>query len=87
MTDKRQVEIFSAGCPVCRDTIDLLNEMACSSCEITVHDMNDPAEAARAKDLGVRSLPAVAVNGVLASCCTGRGVERSALQAAGIGQP
>lgn len=87
MTDKRQIEIFSAGCPVCQEIIELVNDMACPSCEITIHDMNDTAAAARAKELGVGSVPAVAVNGVLASCCTGRGVDEEALRTAGVGQP
>lgn len=87
MSEKRQIEIFSAGCPVCRETIDLVNRMACASCEISVLDMNDTAVAARATELGVRSVPAVAVNGKLAECCAGRGVDENALRAAGIGQP
>jgi hypothetical protein len=29
----------------------------------------------------------VAINGALASCCEGRGVDESALRAAGIGDP
>jgi glutaredoxin len=86
MSEKRQIEIFSAGCPVCQDTIDLVNRLACASCEISVLDMNDKKVAARAAELGVRSVPAVAVNGKLADCCTGRGVNENALRAAGIGQ-
>lgn len=86
MTDKRQIEIFSAGCPVCQETIELVNDMACPSCEITIHDMNDLAAAARAKELGVGSVPAVAVNGALASCCAERGVDEEALRTAGVGQ-
>lgn len=86
MTDKRHIEIFSAGCPVCQETIDLVNEMACSSCAITIHDMKLPAAAARAKELGVGAVPAVAVNGILASCCAGRGVDREMLRAAGVGR-
>lgn len=87
MSDKRQIEIFSAGCPVCKDTIDLVNRMACASCEISVLDMNDKEVAARATELGIRSVPAVAVNGKLAECCANRGVDENALRAAGIGQP
>ena len=87
MSDKRQIEIFSAGCPVCKDTIDLVNRMACASCEISVLDMNDKQVAARAAELGIRSVPAVAVNGKLAECCANRGVDENALRAAGIGQP
>jgi glutaredoxin 3 len=86
MSEKRQIEIFSAGCPVCRDTIDLVNRIACTSCEISVLDMNNDEVATRAAELGIRSVPAVAINGKLADCCAGRGVEENVLRAAGIGQ-
>ncbi len=87
MSAKRQIEIFSAGCPLCQDTIDLVNRLACASCEVSVLDMNDKTVASRASALGVRSVPAVAINGKLANCCTGRGVDENVLHAAGIGQP
>ena len=87
MSEKRQIGIFSAGCPVCQDTIDLVNRMAGASCEISVLDMNDKEVAARATELGIRSVPAVTVNGKLAECCAGRGVDENALRVAGIGQP
>jgi len=87
MRYKRQIEIFSAGCPLCHDTIDLVNRMACPSCEISVLDMNDTEVAVRASELGIKSVPAVAVNGKLAECCGGRGVDENTLRAAGIGQP
>ncbi len=83
---KRSIEIFSAGCGVCDDTVRLVRELACDSCEVTVLDMRQSEVATRARQLGVRSVPAVAVNGKLASCCTGRGVDEAALRAAGVGQ-
>lgn len=86
MTKKRKVEIFSAGCPVCQDTIDLVNEVACPSCEINVLDMQDQAVAKRARKLGIGSIPAVVINGQLADCCTGRGVDKEGLRRSGIGQ-
>jgi thioredoxin-like negative regulator of GroEL len=87
MTAKRMVEVFSAGCPACEDTIELVNKLACPSCEVSVLDMNDAAVARRARDLGIRSVPAVVVDGKLADCCAGRGPKESALRAAGIGRP
>lgn len=87
MNEKRQIEIFSASCPLCQDTIDLVNRLACASCEISVLDMNDREVAERAGKLGIRSVPSVAVNGKLADCCAGRGVNEDTLRAAGIGQP
>ncbi|MGH8772264.1 MAG: thioredoxin family protein, partial [Burkholderiales bacterium] len=58
---KRKIEVFSAGCPACEDTIALVNQVACSSCEVSVLDMHDSAVAKRAKSLGIRSVPAVVI--------------------------
>ncbi len=86
MTAKRKVEVFSAGCPACEDTVTLVKSIACPSCDVSVLDMNDDGVAARAKSLGARSVPAVVVDGELASCCAGGGPDESALRAAGVGQ-
>jgi len=85
MSAKRTIEIFSAGCPACEDTLSLVNEIACESCEIIVLDMHDPKVAARAKSLCVKSVPAVVVNGKLADCCAGRGPDAKSLRASGVG--
>jgi hypothetical protein len=53
---------------------------------VPILDMNDINVAKRARDLGVRSVPAVAINGQLAACCTGTGVDEQALRVAGLGQ-
>jgi glutaredoxin len=86
MATKRTIELFSAGCPACEETVQLVNRIACPSCEVSVLDMNDPAIAKRAKSLGVRSVPAVAIDGKLADCCAGRGPEEAMLRTAGVGQ-
>jgi len=87
VADKRTIEVFSAGCAACEETIQLVNRIACPSCEVTVLDMRDALIARRAKALGIRSVPAVVINGQLAACCVKRGVEADTLKAAGIGQP
>ncbi len=71
MIAKRKVEVFSAGCPTCEDVVAIVTSIACPSCEVRVLDMNDAGVAARAKSLGVRSVPGVVVDGELASCCAG----------------
>ena len=48
MNAKRNLEVFSTSCPVCEETIAMVNRLACSSCEITVLNMNDRDVAARA---------------------------------------
>ena len=87
MATKRMVEVFSAGCPACEETISLVNQVACPSCEISVLDMRQAPVAKRARELGIRSVPAVAIDGKLASCCSGHGPNESALRAGGVGQP
>jgi len=87
MSTQRKIEIFSAGCPACQETIELVNRVACPSCAVTVLDMKDPSVASRAKNLGIRSVPAVVIDGNLADCCAGRGPDETTLRAAGLGQP
>lgn len=77
MATKRKIELFSAGCPACDETVRLVNRLACPSCEVRVLDMNDPTIAGRAKSLGIRSVPAVVIDGKLADCCAGRGDRKS----------
>lgn len=36
---KRQIEIFTAGCPVCEPAVALVKEMTCPDCEVTVHNL------------------------------------------------
>ena len=80
-----KVEIFSAGCPACESTIELVNEVACGNCEISILDMSETAVSSRAKELGIANVPAVVVNGKLADCCQVKGPTKEGLKAAGIG--
>lgn len=83
---KRQIEIFSAACPTCLSTIELVKRIACDACQVSILDMNDIQVAKRARDLGVHSLPAVVIDGRLASCCEQTGVSEQTLRNAGLGQ-
>jgi glutaredoxin 3 len=87
MAKTRKIEVFSAGCAVCEDTIVLINRIACPSCEVEILDMHKPDVLKRARRYGVRSVPAVVVDGKLADCCAGRGPDEAVLRAAGLGQP
>ncbi|HZC24663.1 MAG TPA: thioredoxin family protein [Candidatus Binatia bacterium] len=81
MSTKKKIEVFSAGCSACKETIEMVKRVA-SSHELVIHDMNKSEVATRAKQYGVRSVPAVVIDGKLASCCAGRGPEESVLRAA-----
>lgn len=87
MNATRKIEIFSAGCPVCEQTIELVHRVVCPSCEVQVLDMRSPDVARRAEGLGIRSVPAVVIDGQLAGCCTDRGPDEQTLRSAGLGKP
>lgn len=87
MSETRTVEVFTANCPLCSDVVDLVQSLACDSCDVRVLDLRDDDDARRAEEVGVESVPAVAVNGSLASCCQDQGVQEEALRSAGIGTP
>ena len=87
MAQKRKIEIFSAGCPACDETVQTVNDIACPSCEVQVLDMHREDVAAQAKEYGIKSVPAVVIDGKLADCCAGRGIDEAILKASGIGSP
>lgn len=87
MTDVRTIEVFSAGCRLCRDTIREVRAEACPDCEVEVVDLHEPEGARRARELGVETAPAVAVDGELAGCCEGSGPDPGTLREAGLGRP
>ena len=87
MSTKRKIEVFSAQCPACDETIERVNCLACPSCEVHVLDMHDANVASRAKALGIGSVPAVVIDGKLVDCCAERGPAESSLRAAGLGEP
>jgi glutaredoxin 3 len=79
---RHRIEVFSAGCKICKDTLETVRKLVGSEDEVVVHDMHQEAIASRAAQYGVRSLPAVVINGKLAGCCAGRGVEEHVLREA-----
>src|SRR6516225_6276709 len=61
MDSKRKVEVFSAGCALCEEVIDVVRREAGSSSEVIVRNMKDARSLARAEELGIRSVPAVVI--------------------------
>jgi thioredoxin-like negative regulator of GroEL len=98
-TVKRQIDVFSAGCATCNEAIQtVLTLAAAEGHEVRIHDMHNESIARRAKELGIRSIPAVAVVAPgqhaapgqfaplhatkLAACCANRGPEEAAIREA-----
>lgn len=79
---KRQIEIFTADCPLCDETVRLVQALACPSCEVTVYRLQEEQE--KATHYGVNAVPAIAINGTLV--LTGK-PNQAQLEAIGVGQP
>jgi len=88
---KRTIEVFTAGCSVCQPTVELVKNMACTSCEVIVYDLSNTCETKecleKVKTYAIKALPAIAVNGKLLSCCQNKGISTEELRNAGLGQP
>lgn len=77
---RRRIEVFSAGCATCDDTVEFVRELAGEAHELHIHNMQEAEVARRAKSLGVHSLPAVVIDGKLAGCCSGRGPNEATIR-------
>jgi glutaredoxin len=82
MSPTKTVEVFSAGCPTCKETVELVKRIAGSGHEVVVHDMHKSEGASKAKQYGIRSVPAVVIDGKPAGCCAGRGPDEHVLRSA-----
>lgn len=98
-TAKRQIDVFSAGCVTCNRTIEMVLKFAAAEGhDVRIHDMHQEQVARRAEELGVRSVPAIAVVAPgqhaapgefaplravkLAACCSNRGPDEASIREA-----
>jgi glutaredoxin 3 len=82
---KRTVEVFTAGCGLCNDTLARVRQLACESCDVQVYDLTSEPGMAKAREYGVTRAPSVVVNGRLADCCRQGAVDEGVLRGMGVG--
>ena len=84
---KRKIEIFTAGCPVCDEQVEIIKKEACPDCEIVVSNINTDKEAlGKSRSYKIRSVPSVVIDGVLAGCCSSSGINIEELKSLGLGK-
>ena len=83
----RKVDVFTNGSCCSEKLITAIRAAACPYCEISVLDVTAADIAEQANQLGVRSVPAVAINGELVCCPCECGPDLTKLRAAGLGMP
>lgn len=77
-----KIEILSAGCQLCSDTIETVRKLAGHSHEVLVRDMQQQDIAEAAAKQGVRQVPAVLIDGKLAGCCRHEGIDENLIREA-----
>ena len=64
MAQKRRIEVFTAGCSLCSDTLRLVKQAVAScSCEVIERKCPPGGMCAEGKEYGVRAMPTVVVDG------------------------
>jgi len=64
MKKKRLIEIFTAGCPICEDTVKLVKTaVAACGCEVVEQRCSGTECCEPAKRYGIRAVPTVVVDG------------------------
>ena len=86
MTARRTVEVFTAGCSVCDEAVETVRGIVCENCDLQIQDMKLKPVQAKARQYGIKRVPAVVVNGRLAECCQQGAVDVKTLQRLGVGQ-
>lgn len=89
-TVTRRVEVFTAGCPICDEMVNVAKSLAYPSCEMQVYDLREGGTTSegrkKAARYGVAAVPAIAMNGAWLECGRREPVAADILRAAGIGQ-
>lgn len=63
-TNKRTIEVFTAGCPLCDDTLKLVRDAVSDcGCEVIEQRCEGDECCEPAKRYGIRSIPTVVVDG------------------------
>jgi hypothetical protein len=81
-------EVFTAGCPYCDETVQLVKSIAGGNWDVQVLEVrSDKAAQARAREYAGKRVPSVVDNGRLADCCRSGAADATALRSLGVGSP
>lgn len=87
---KRKIEVFVAGCSLCDNALEKIKKEVCPNCEVIVYDLNKGCATNECKDkakqYGIKRVPAVVIDGKLADCCNTEGIDIKKLKSLGLGQ-
>ena len=59
----KKIEVFTADCPLCKETLEMIKKEACSECEVIERRCSGEECGESAKDYGIKAVPTVVVDG------------------------
>lgn len=59
----KRIEVFTADCPLCKDTLELIKKEACRECEVIESRCSGNECCQPAKDYDIKAVPTVVVDG------------------------
>lgn len=59
----RRIEVFTADCPLCKDTLKIIKQVTCPECEVIERRCTGEACCEPAKGYDIKAVPAIVVDG------------------------
>ncbi len=61
------IEVFSAGCPLCREVVDLIAVGKCAGCSLTEYNLTNssPELKQKIRGYGIKVVPTVIIDGTI----------------------
>ena len=88
MAEKRKIEVFTAGCTECEETVTMVKDLVCESCEVIFYNLSKVCESKECLEkvnaYGIKKVPAVVVDGKITDYSSSAPTIED-LRAAGVG--
>lgn len=63
---KHKIEVFTAGCDLCKETMEVIQKAACSECAITEYNIRKKCESEiclrKAEEYGIKAVPTLIID-------------------------
>lgn len=63
---EHKIEVFTAGCDLCKETLEVIRKTACSECTITEYNIREKCESEicikKAKEYNVKAVPTIVID-------------------------
>lgn len=59
----KKIEVFTADCSLCKETLELIKKVACTECEVIERRCSGEECCGPANDYGIKAVPTVVVDG------------------------